>query len=145
MSILRRQKRDAAKSLNKSLILPDAANLIGNGNGNGEKKEREFPFTLHTPFGPTSLRVPLSGMKQCPCGSQFFETVNRIAYIKPRDQAGADWIALKAETYLCIECGREVQVNDQTIGDVSRGIVSENIEPNADAPAPPAGGGEQSL
>lgn len=85
--------------------------------------EKTYTFHVPTPNGTAVLHIPHRAMKVCPCGSEFFRTVSRVTYVKPKGMVGAEPIAMRVEVYVCDKCDRELLPDDASIGDAKTLIV----------------------
>jgi len=76
---------------------------------------KKYNFPVQTPQGPGVVSISADEFKQCPCGSELFQVLNRVAWLHPRGIIGAEPMCLKVEVFVCNTCGREISHSDKTI------------------------------
>jgi hypothetical protein len=76
-----------------------------------------YKFPVPSPTGGlTTLEVPLSDFRKCPCGCSLFRQVHMVTWVKNSDHIGAEPLRLVANIFLCEECAREITSDDGCIG-----------------------------
>ena len=67
------------------------------------------------------INFPEEDLRQCPCGSDLFDLVYKVGFMKPAMILNGPVVTCRVEIYLCHKCGYELNMMTPTKKEVMAG------------------------